>query len=162
MKRVEKSEDLYDLWVLLAMTRDAIYRATKEELSQHGVTPIRSAAMLLINSLGSKATPPEIGRYLFRKRNSISDLLMRMEQAGLVEKFPVSTKRNLKRYELTDKGREVYRKTTHLKTIDRVFSSLSNRQRHQLLLLLNVLFKKATEELKIRVKTPLTVIPEDD
>ena len=99
MKDPETAEELYNLWVLLAMTRDAIYRATKEELSQYDLTPIRSAVLLLINFLGSKATPPEVGRCLLRKRNSVSELLVRMEQAGLVKRFKVLPSRNLKRYE---------------------------------------------------------------
>ena len=160
MKKIETAEDLYNLWALLAMTRDAIYRATKEELSQYGLTPVRSATLLLINSLGSRATPPQIGRYLFRKRNSISELLVRMEQAGLVKRLPFLPKRNLKRYELTEKGRELYLKTTKLKTIDHIFSSLSQEQRQQLQSSLQPLFRKAMEELKIENDMPWNIASE--
>jgi DNA-binding MarR family transcriptional regulator len=158
MEKVGTTEDLYDLWVLFAMTRDAIFRATKEELSRQGVTPIRSAVMLLINSLGHRATPPEIGRYLLRKRNSVRDLLTRMEGSGLIKKYPVMPKKKLNRYELTEKGHKLYRKTTQLRTIDLIFSSLSKSQRGQLESLLRILFKKAAEELKIKINAPLSVI----
>ena len=154
MEDIKTIKELYDLWVLLAMTRDAIYRATKEELSKYGVTPIRSAVMLHIDSLGSKATPPEIGRYLLRKRNSISDLLSRMEQAELVKRSQASPTKKSKRYELTAKGRELYHKTIQLKTVEHVFSSLSPEQRQQLQSLLRVVFEKALEELDIKIMYP--------
>ena len=160
MKKIETPEDLHNLWALLAMTRDAIYRATKEELSQYGLTPVRSATLLLINSLGSRATPPRIGRYHFRKRNSISELLVRMEQAGLVKRLPLIPKKKLKRYELTEKGHELYLKTTKLQTIDHIFSSLPQEQRQQLQSALQSLLSKAMEELKIESDIPWNVASE--
>jgi len=158
MKEIQTPEELYNLWALLAMTRDAIYRATKEELSQYGLTPIRAAALLLIHSLGNQATPPRIGKYLFRKRNSISELLVRMEQAGLVKRISIVPKKKFKRYELTEKGRGLYLKTTQLNTINHIFTSLPQEQRQQLQSSLQSLFDMAMKELNVDNDTPWSII----
>jgi DNA-binding MarR family transcriptional regulator len=158
MNSSNTAEDLYKLWVLFAMTRDAIFWATQEELTQYELSPVRSAVMFFINSLGSKATPSRIGKILLRKRNSISELLVRMEKDSLVKRLKVSPKRNLKRYELTQKGRELYQKTEHLKTIENIFSSLSPEQREQLSALLHDIFRKTMKELKMDSDIPLEAV----
>ena len=160
MENNRKAEDLYKLWILFAMTKDAIFWATQEELKQFSLSPIRSATMFFINSLGKKATPSRIGKILLRKRNSISELLVRMERTALVKRLKISSKRNLKRYELTEKGHELYLKTAQLKTVSHIFSSLSPEQRQQLSSLLRELFVKAMEELKMDSDTSLEAISE--
>ena len=158
MEEVRKDEDLYKLWILFAMTKDAIFWATQEELKQYKLTPVRSAVMFFIKSLGKKATPSKIGRILLRKRNSISELLIRMERTALVKRLRISPRRNLKRYELTEKGQELYQATAHLRTVEHIFSSLSAEQQQQLASLLRELFIKAMDEIDMDSDTPLSAI----
>lgn len=155
MPQDKKIQDLHNLWVLFAMTRDAIYRAAKKEFMGHGITPSQGAVMFVIDALGSKATPTEIARRFFRQHHSISELLIRMERAGLVKRFCDLHKKNLKRYELTEKGREIHLKSIRRKTVERIFSSLSREQRLQLQSLLHILFREAMEELGMKNNKPL-------
>ena len=160
MEAASNSEEIYKLWILFAMTKDAIFWATQEELKKHSLTPVRSAVMFFINSLGKKATPSRMGKILLRKRHSISELLVRMEGADLVKRLKVSSKRNLKRYELTEKGHELYSETARLKTVEHIFATLTAEQRQQLASLLRVIFIKSMDELGMDSDMPLEAISE--
>ena len=52
----------YNLWVLLAHTRHAIFEAREKELRLFNITARRSAVLYIIQALGDKATPAEISR----------------------------------------------------------------------------------------------------
>ena len=122
----------YNLWVLLAHTRHAIFEARGKELRLFNISARRSAVLYIIQALGDKATPAEISRWVFRKVNSVSELINRMEKDELVEKVTHSKRRNEIIVKLTAKGRNIYNKSIKNSAVHTIMSSLSEEDREQL------------------------------
>ena len=139
----------YSLWVLLNQARDAVRKARQDEVKQYNISVSRAAVLSAIEVIGHQATPAEISRRLFRKSNSVSDLLSRMEKAGLVRQVKDLDRKNLVRVELTAKGREAYNQSTKRQSIHQIMSSLSEEERQQLISSLRTLRDKALKRLAL-------------
>jgi DNA-binding MarR family transcriptional regulator len=143
-----KPRDLnFETWVLLAQTRRAMFRARSKGLLEYGISPRQAALMFMIINLGNKATPSELARHLFREPHSISELVERMEKAGLVRKVGDLEKKNLVRIELTEKGNDIYQRTVSEEPVHKIMASLSEEEHRQLQGLLRKLWDNALEQL---------------
>ena len=76
-----------DLWMLMTHTRYAIYRAREKELLRYDVSPEQVGVLFIVQVLGNRATPSEISRFVLRQPHTISALIERMEEKGLVKKM---------------------------------------------------------------------------
>ena len=141
------SEELFDVWALLRLTRRAITKVRAKELSEYGLSPRRSTVLLIIKALGDNATPPNISRWLFQELHTVSELLNRMERDGLLKKVKDLHKKNLVRIVLTEKGHEAYRQASKRESTRKIFASLSSEQHRQLESCLYILLKTTLEEL---------------
>ena len=144
----------YELWWLILHLRRAMRKIRARELFQYGITPEEAAVLLVVQTIGDKATPAEIARYLLREPHSISGLLSRMQEDGLVRKAKDLDRKNMVRVELTDKGRKAYRQSTKKESIHRLMSCLSEEDRQQLRAPLEKLCRKALEELGVGRQPP--------
>ena len=122
----------YRFWVLFRQTLDAILRAREKELSPYGISSMQAAALLAIETIGSKATPAEISRWLFREPHSVSTLLKRMEKQGLVSRTKDLHRKNLIRVSLTEKGQRAFQQAERRESIRKVMSSLIKEELQQL------------------------------
>ncbi len=136
-----------ELWVLLIRARDAISRVRQKELDSYGIFARQSAALYFIGLLGEKATPTKISRDLFRARSSVSELLVRMENDGLLRKEKDSATKKQLKIVLTEKGREAYHNASKRESIKEIMSVLSEQERKQLQSCLHKLWSKALEKL---------------
>jgi DNA-binding MarR family transcriptional regulator len=92
---------------LIIQTRDLLVKLENRELSKHGLTIIQFAVLDLVSMLGNDATPTEISNRLLRQPHTISGLLIRMENDGLVTRTKnPDSKRNVN-IGLTEKGRQL-------------------------------------------------------
>ncbi len=137
------ADDDYKLWVLLHQTRDAIYNIREKECNQYGVTAMECAALFIIDTLGDKAIPAEISRWMFREHHTVSALLNRMEKKGLITKAKDPRRKNIWRVSLTQKGREAHDKAGKKESIKAVTSVLSKEERKRLASYLKKLRDKA-------------------
>jgi DNA-binding MarR family transcriptional regulator len=110
--------------------------------------------MFMIVTLGEKATPSELARRLFREPHSVSELVDRMEKAGLVRRVSDLAKRNLVRIELTDKGRDIYEQSLAEEPVHRIMDSLSDEEHAQLRAILGKLWDEAVKELGMEKREP--------
>ena len=154
MKNLSSRDNVYYLWILLAQARDAILNARRKELHQYNISASRGAVLFAIQAIGEEATPAEIARWLFREPHSISELLSRMERDGLVRRVKDLCRKNLVRIVLTEKGLEVYYKSTKRELVCEIMSSLSEEERQQLKSSLQTLRDKALKELRIEHGIP--------
>ena len=122
----------YELWVLLAHTREAMFNSRKKELRKYNINPRESAVLHIVQTLGDRAIPTEIARWLLRKPHSISELLNRMEKRGLIKKTRDVNRRNVIIVSLTEKGQGVYHQSLKRKSMHKIMSSLSNEESQQL------------------------------
>jgi DNA-binding MarR family transcriptional regulator len=146
VKKVTNDDD-YELWRLLNITREAINAARKRELAEHGITPRQVAVMHAILEIGNNATPAEISRSLGREPNTISVILNRMAEKGLIKLSKDLPKKNMIRINLTTKGKDAFQLATNRRSIHRIFANLSNTENKQMETLLNKLLSKAYKEI---------------
>lgn len=142
------SDELFALWWLLGQTRDLLFRVRKRELAQYNILPRQSAALFIINLLGSKATPSGIARWLTRESHSTLGMLNRMEKQGLIKRMVTSGKKGPVRIILTSKGRKALSQANLRKSIHEVLSRLTPNQRKQLRTTLEILRNSALEKLE--------------
>jgi DNA-binding MarR family transcriptional regulator len=122
----------YEMWALLVQTTEAIAKATQNELRRHNIHYRRAAVLWVIKDIGDRATPSEIARRLRRRRHSISRLLSKMEQDGLVRKSKDLDRRNWVRITLTEKGQEAHDKAVRRESLPELMSCLSREERQEM------------------------------
>lgn len=141
------SDPDHDLWMFLTHTRYAIYRARERELQRYGISPEQVGVLFIIQALENKGTPSEISRYIMRQPHTVSALIDRMEEKGLVKKYNDLEKRNLVRVSITDKGFQAYELSKKRGPIHRIMAVLTDDERSQLRELLRKLQGEARREL---------------
>lgn len=132
MKNRSYSDEYYDLFLLLQQTSNLVLKVRQTELKEFDITTAQAVTLLAIQALGSKATPTEISRWVFRRPHSVSEILDRMEREGLVKKVKSSGLRVRTTVVLTEKGQEAYDKSTERQRIVEIMSSLSEEERRRL------------------------------
>ncbi len=145
----------YDLWVLLRQTSQIVLQARERELSEYGLSTVRAAVLLTIRTIGDKATPAEISRWLLREDHSVSSLLTRMERDGLVRRVKDLNRKNLVRITLTEQGREAYYQSARRRSVYDIMSILTDKEREQLMLCLVKIRNKALDKLGWSATHPL-------
>lgn len=142
-------DEFFYLWVLSAQTSDALVRARERDYARFDITNERRAVLFIIENSGGRAAPVQIAREMFRELHSVTELLKRMEKAGLVMRHK-GTGRSKVEVTLTDKGREVLERSQDSETEKRVFSALTRRERERLSHFLLKLRTRALDDLGIR------------
>jgi len=143
----EQFDKYFELWELLALTQHALYNVRELELREHGITPNQAYVLKRINQLKNKATQVQIAHFTFRKQNTVSINMKRMEKQGLLNRKRNKNQRNLVVLSLTEKGKEAYQKSLDRQTINNIMSTLSMEQLEQLSSYLDTLFTAAANEL---------------
>jgi DNA-binding MarR family transcriptional regulator len=155
MEKIKLSDNYYNLYILLAQTRMALQKLRQKELAIYKISSHQAHALFiiqLIETLGGKATPAEIARWYFREPHSVSQLLKRMKNQGLVRKIRDSEKKNQILIVITDKGKEAFQKSMNRESIHKMMSKLSKEQQQQLRSLLEPLRDAALKELGMEGK----------
>ena len=149
-KELRALDEDFGLWLRLVRAKDVMHRAREKELRTGGIDSSTQAAILfLVRELGDRATPAEISRCLFRRSHGISTVISRMESKGLVKKVKDLDRKNIVRVEVTEKGWKSYDYAAKLTSIHRIMSTLSQKERHELNVLLDKLCGRAGEEIGI-------------
>ena len=143
-----RREAEFFLWVSLWRAAKAILKARQKELHQYKLSPAKTSVLDVVSSHHDRVTPAEMSRELMRDPNTITELLISMEKDGMLRRIKDLPRKNMIRVELTDEGRNVYRRTTTDESYTEIFSILSKKEQQQLMSLLNRVTAKAQEYLK--------------
>lgn len=155
MTNLPLSKDLnYQLFVFLRQAAHVVYRARDNELRKLKTSVEECAVFFIAQSIGDRATPAEIARWMIRERHSMFALLNRMKKKNLITMNKDLDKKNLVRVRLTKKGKQVYESSVKMESFNTITSSLPEETRLQLLSYLRTLRDKAMEELKLDYKPP--------
>lgn len=126
------TDEEFNLWVLLAQTRESLYKARQKELVKYDISPRQSAALFIIKTIAGSATAAEIARYLFRELHSTYEMLCRMEKSGLIKCAKNRNKTGRVIYKLTTKGLKAYNQAMKRDSIREIISCLTREEREQL------------------------------
>ena len=140
------SDEYYALWTLLSQARDTIWKARERELARYGIPASQARVLFSIEVIDEPVTPAKISRLLFRESQSISGILTRMEERGLIKRVKDLDRKNQVRIVITEKGRQAYHQSVNKKAIQRIMSSLTKGERQQLKSYLQTLRDKALKE----------------
>jgi DNA-binding MarR family transcriptional regulator len=135
-----------DLWFLLTHTRYAIFRARELELQRYGITPEQVSLLFVVRALGEKATPAALSRQLLRQPHTVSAIVDRMENRGLVKKVKDLDRRNLIRVAITEKGQKAFEQSTKRGPIHRIMGELSEKEKKKFRKYLETMFAAARKE----------------
>ncbi|MFC1872895.1 MarR family winged helix-turn-helix transcriptional regulator [Chloroflexota bacterium] len=125
--------EVHDLWVLLRRTGHIAQKVRDRELSQCGLSAVRSAVLSLVHDLKGKATPAEIARQLLREDHSISYLLSKMAEEGILKKTEDPDRKNMVRIALTKKGRTLRKRSIdNRENLIKMISVLSEEECRQM------------------------------
>ncbi|MBN1191841.1 MAG: MarR family transcriptional regulator [Dehalococcoidales bacterium] len=138
----------YRLWLLLAQTRSALFKAREKRLGQY-IHHNQAMTLVFIEAHDGKATPSMISQMLSLEVQSVSGLVNRMEKKGLVIRTRDSERKNIIRLSLTEKGWETARQVRQLDFVKATMSQLSAEQQKHLRQCLLVLLDSALKELGI-------------
>jgi MarR family transcriptional regulator, organic hydroperoxide resistance regulator len=136
-----------DLWLLLTHARYAIFRAREKELQRYGISPEQASLLFTVRAMENKATPAALARYLLRQPHTISALVDRMTQKGLVKKAKDLERRNLVRVAITEKGQKAYDNSVKRGSIRRIMSTLSPEEKKKFREYLEKLYGQARKEI---------------
>lgn len=128
-KRNENLEEDYRLWLMFVSAHDLMVRCREAELSEFGVTfpQYRVLQILYINE--EPLNQADIARQLFREPHSVSSILKRMEEAGLIIKEQDSERKNSYKILMTEKGMDVYEKGQKKDFPSKLFKVLSKEEK---------------------------------
>ena len=141
-----------DLYSILLMARSLVFRAREIELEEIDMTPEQTAILFFVRIMKDRATPAEISRAVIRQPHTVSSIVDRMEKKGLVEKVKDLSYKNMVRIKITDKGEEMYRRSTKRRAIHNILSVLNDEERSQLNNSLEKLIVRAGKELGLKQK----------
>lgn len=150
-KHTEKKpavEEYYQLWLLLARTKSAMFKAREKKLG-HYVHHNQAMTLVFIAAHNGEATPSMLSQILSLEVQSVSGLVNRLEKKGLVIRSKDPERKNVIRLSLTEKGQELAQKVRQLDFVKATISQLTDEQQKQLRTCLSILLDYALIELGI-------------
>jgi DNA-binding MarR family transcriptional regulator len=137
------SKETLDLLKFIGWTRDIIRKVRQKELTPYGLNPDKAGVLQVIHNHGGSSRANDIAREILRERHSAHELLRRMEKSGLLRQTEDIRRKNGVVFELTDKGREAYRHIIKRPLQHKIFSSLTKKQREEVLVSLGIIYDQA-------------------
>ena len=127
----------FKLWRLVGRVNHSIGLLRQQELREHQILSGQHEILGIIRDIGPKATLFEISKLAERERHVISKQTMIMEQEGLIKRTKKTPRSNLLELELTKKGSDMIKVARRSKSIETIFSSLSEEEHQQFEHILN-------------------------
>jgi len=105
--------------------------------------------LFTISRLGKQATPTKLAKESALAHHTIIEILSRMEKQELVKKIKDLKKKNLIRFEMTEKGYKAFEESRARKSINEVMSILTQQEKNELWSLLMKIRNKTAKQLGI-------------
>ena len=116
-----------ELWELFDRVHSMMISLIEDELRMNGRQPKQRLEVLkVVNDLGPAAIPARVAERLVREPHTISALLDRMVDDGMIRKMKDMPARNQVRLELTDSGEAMLLRSWDLDVVEQVFGVGAN------------------------------------
>jgi DNA-binding MarR family transcriptional regulator len=145
------SNEINNLWILMNHTTYAIGRRREQELNSLGIT-IEQHAILHVLAIEDGRSITDIADVRLRRHHSIFTLINRMEKLGLVKKSKMTRSKEYRIF-ITEKGKDIFRKTT-MNTLEDTFSALSKDDQQKLSQYLKLLLMRSMSLQGFNYKLP--------
>lgn len=132
----------FDLWILLGIVQHTILVIRQKELRQEGIY-WQTLVLFTIHDLGTKATLSEVAKIVGREPHVISRQTTEMEKEGLLKRTRHTKRSNLLKLELTEKGQQIVKTAKKSKSIEKIFSYLTEDECNTMASILNKLYYRA-------------------
>ncbi|MFO7773238.1 MAG: MarR family transcriptional regulator [Dehalococcoidia bacterium] len=132
-------------WLLLHRTRDVFFRCEDRIAAEFGLTQEQYSVLLAMKCLDEPVRPTDVGRWVGHKVNTVSMIVDRMFEAGLLRRERDLPDRRSVRLVITDKGEKAFEAATPevSRLIEEIMSQLSYEDSLTLVRLLETLKEKA-------------------
>jgi DNA-binding MarR family transcriptional regulator len=131
--------------LLLGKARRLLAKASQQELAPYNITPQQANVLLIIDELGDKVSFAKLAELTERRMNSMSVLIKRMENDGLLKRVKVKSKSNQLTFKLTEKGLNTCKYAKKIESIKTIMSALTEEERQQFISLLVKIINRAEE-----------------
>lgn len=140
--------------LLVHRTRDMLFNSEDRVFSEFGLTAEQYTVLVAIKYFDDPVRPTDIGRWVGHKVNTVSMIVDRMVNAGLVKRIRDLPDRREVRLVITSKGEQAFKPATPAawSLIDEIMSSLSDDETRTLINLLE----------KVRDRTLQHLSPDGD
>ena len=124
---VNPKDTIVRTFILFVQTADTVLKYADASFYKVGLSVIRFVVLRVLAANGGTMTPSEIAQWTLRERHSITTLVNRLEQDGLVTTERSSRDKRCVDVTLTDKGREVLSQAVPVARaiVNQVMSSIS-------------------------------------
>ncbi len=133
-----------DLFVMLENVNHMVRRGREKELGLFGLNLIQASVLRLLRKNPEGLTLTEIASGIYRAPNSVSSLVSRMQQKGLLEKVKNSKSGGIKIC-ITKKGRKQYNETIDKTYLTSIVYALSDEELERLQFYLKKIKVRAME-----------------
>lgn len=147
-KDLTKMNENEKTWVRLFKAYTVLERAREMELSRVGLTLPQAAVLYFLGTARETLTPAKLARLTYKEPHTISGLLNRMEDQGLIKKTKDLKRKNLVRVSLTKKGEELFKRQLGERVVINITSCLSKKELDTLNELTDKLFERTIEMLR--------------
>jgi DNA-binding MarR family transcriptional regulator len=153
IRAFKKSDPLVNLYILLDQTNSIVTNAVELEIKHLRVTQPQVRILTMLSREDKPVTLDELAKWTLKEFNSVSTLIRRMENKGLVKK--IKKDGDLKTYVvLTEKGSDLYHKQVTERSIHLIFDQLSDQEKKQLDALLKNIRDKTRDILGVDYRPP--------
>lgn len=121
----------YQLWVTLDHLRYMIFKARRKELTRYSITPEQAQLLYTLGRI-SPLTINQMVKYSQHEHHSVSTLINRMVNKGLVNKSRVSGKGKTLYITLTEKGQKLLEVMSR-ESFSQVFTCLTEEDKQELI-----------------------------
>lgn len=131
IRAMKRDDPEINLYILLDQTSNIVTNAVELELKHLRMTQPQVRVLTMLSREDKPVTLEELANWTLKEFNSVSTLINRMEQNGLVKK--IKKDGDLKTYiTLTDKGSDLYHRQITERSIHLIFEKLSGEEKRQL------------------------------
>jgi DNA-binding MarR family transcriptional regulator len=122
----------YQLWTMLDHLRYMIFRAREMELARYNITPEQAHILYILHRSGDSATINQMMDFTQHQHHSISTLINRMTEKGLVSKTKITGKGRRLDIVITKKGQDLLKIMTR-DSFGKIFSCLSEEDKQEMI-----------------------------
>jgi DNA-binding MarR family transcriptional regulator len=153
IRATKKFDPLVNLYILLDQTNSLVTNAVELEIKHLRVTQPQVRILTMLSREDKPVTLDELAKWTLKEFNSVSTLINRMENKGLVKK--IKKDGDLKTHVvLTEKGSDLYHTKVTERSIHLIFDHLSELEKQQLDAILKNIRDKTRDLLGVDYRPP--------